>query len=332
MLHLQKPLQIKSMTLHNRLIMPPMQTGKIGDSGIPAEVDFAYYDEKSRGGRLSLIITEHCFISEQGRANRTQLSVASDEVIPALTKLVEAIHANGTKAVAQLNHAGGATTDEATRVGTVSPSGIGIRNGEGGDALDQAGIDQIAADFAAAAVRAKKAGYDGVEIHSAHRYLLNQFYTPVLNKREDAYGGDVEGRTKIHRDVIAAVRKAVGDDYPIFVRLGAVDYTEGGNELADALEAAKILEAAGADVLDISGGLCSYIAPGREQEQGYFSDITAAIRQVVDIPVILTGGVTDIEAAERLLAGGAADMIGVGRAIFKDSGWAERGWARILNK
>ena len=129
-------------------------------------------------------------------------------------------------------------------------------------------------------------------------------------------------RLRLHTEIIRAVRSAVGQEYPVALRLGACDYREGGSTVEDALEAAKILEQTGIDLLDVSGGFCGYVRPG-VQEQGYFQELTEAIKKVVDIPVILTGGITESRAAEALLKSNKADLIGVGRAILKDSLWAK---------
>ena len=184
-------------------------------------------------------------------------------------------------------------------------------------------IKDIIKNFNDAARRVKEAGFDGVEIHSAHGYLLNQFFSPLTNKRTDEYGGDLLGRIKIHLEIIKAVRDAVGDDFPILLRLGASDYMEGGITIEDSKIAALEFEKAGVDILDISGGFCGYSVPSLTG-QGYFSPLTEAIKEVVSIPVILTGGITEVNAAEKLLSTGKADLIGVGRAIYKDSSWAEK--------
>jgi 2,4-dienoyl-CoA reductase-like NADH-dependent reductase (Old Yellow Enzyme family) len=169
----------------------------------------------------------------------------------------------------------------------------------------------------------KEAGFDGVEIHGAHGYLLNQFFSPLTNKRTDEYGGVVFGRIRLHLEVIAAVREAVGEEFPLLLRLGASDYMAGGTRIADSTIAAVEFERVGVDILDVTGGLTGYIRPGHD-EPGYFAELSEAIKGVVSIPVMLTGGVTEPQHAEKLLAEGKADLIGVGRAILRDSEWAQR--------
>jgi len=322
---LLEPLTTGTLKLHNRLVMPPMATAKGGANGEMTDALVDYYAEKSAGGALGLVITEHCYITMQGRNRIGQPSIADDDTIEGWKRLVDVLHGNGSKAVMQINHSGGATTREATGLETVAPSGITspVGPGETPRPLTTAEITTIVEGFAAAARRVRAAGFDGVEIHAAHGYLLNQFFSPLTNKRSDEYGGDTRGRIRMHLEVIAAVRAAVGDDFPVLLRLGAVDYLEGGSRIEDATLAAAEFERAGVDMLDITGGITGFMRPDHD-EPGYFSDVTEAIKGVVSVPVILTGGVTEPSQAEQLLADGKADLIGVGRAILKDSGWAQR--------
>ena len=181
-------------------------------------------------------------------------------------------------------------------------------------------IREIEEQFAAAALRAVRAGYDGVEIHCAHSYLLNQFYSPMTNKRTDEYGGSLENRLRITLETVALVRQAIGDEIPLAVRLGGADYLPGGSTEEDARDAGMLLEAAGVDLLDLSGGMCFYARPGH-LEAGYFASMSEKVKASVSIPVLLTGGVHTIDAAEALLQNGKADLIGVGRALLKDASW-----------
>ena len=333
---LKSPIAVGSLTLKNRLVFPPMATEKAGEGGSVPEALCQYYAEKTRGGYIGLVFTEHSYVSPEGKASPGQVSISRDEDVDGLRRLVEAIHRNGTPVFAQINHAGGAVKKEVTGYESIGPSAVrlpGRRDtGVAPREMTQADIDRVVGDFAAAAARAKAAGYDGVEIHSAHGYLLNQFYSPLSNRRQDRYGGDtLESRIRLHLEVIRAVREAVGDDYPLALRLGASDYMPGGSTADDGVAACRAFAAAGIDLLDISGGFCMYNnpkGPGSD-EQGYFSELTEPIKRAVGVPVILTGGVVDAAAAEALLAGEKADLIGVGRAIARDSGWAERAMSSL---
>ena len=324
MSYLLKPLQVGTLTLSNRLIMPPMATSKAEPDGKVSQAVLDYYAEKSAGGYLSLIIIEHSFIMPQGKASLQQLSAADDSVIEGLRELVAVIHRNGSKAVMQLNHAGSAANEEITGSTPVAPSAVkNPRQGTMPRELTLEGISDLIEAFKNAARRTKEAGFDGVEIHSAHGYLLNQFFSPLTNKRTDEYGGNVHNRIRLHLQVIEAVRVEVGADFPILLRLGASDYTEGGTSLEDSQIAAQAFEKAGVNILDISGGFSGFNVPNLTG-QGFFAPLSAAMKEVVSIPVILTGGITEAQAAERLLEEGKADLIGVGRAVLKDSQWAKQ--------
>lgn len=324
MSHLLKPLNEGKLVLKNRLVMPPMATSKSEKDGTISKDILDYYDEKSKGGFISLIVIEHSFITGQGRASEGQLSVADDSIIKNLKSLSSIIHKNGSKTVMQINHAGSATSKSVTGYEPVGPSAIANpRTSSMPKELTKEDIKGIIEEFKNAALRVKEAGFDGVEIHSAHGYLLNQFYSPLTNKRTDEYGGDLLSRIKIHLEIIKAVRHAVGEDFPILLRLGASDYIEGGSTIEESKIAAVEFEKAGIDILDISGGFCGFIVPGLT-EQGYFSSLTEEIKRVVSIPVILTGGITSVDAADKLIFEEKADLIGVGRAIYKDSKWAEK--------
>ncbi|MBN7771848.1 NADH:flavin oxidoreductase [Clostridium aminobutyricum] len=322
MVKLNIPLSTPKFTLKNRLAFPPIATGKADAEGHLTPELLSYYREKSADGCFGLIIVEHSYISSEGKARGVQLSAANDTDLDGLSRLADAIRENGSFAVLQINHGGSACADCDHPM--IAPSAvINPFSDRMPRAMTHDDIRRIIDLFAAAARRAQKAGFDAVEIHSAHAYLLNQFYSPLTNYREDAYGGSLENRVRLHREVIHAVRQTVGEAYPIFMRLGACDYLPGGNTTEDGAQAAALLEQAGVDFLDVSGGFCRYTIKDRTLA-GYFSDSSIAIRSAVQIPVMLTGGVTTGQEAEALLEQNAADVIGVGRKAMADSGWARR--------
>jgi NADPH2 dehydrogenase len=331
MTYLLKPLKVRSMNLANRLVMPPMATAKAETDGKVTQALLDYYEEKSRGGHISLIIIEHSYIAPEGKAKENQLSVSDDTAIPGLKKLADVIHRNGSKAALQINHVGSAALKEVTGTTPLAPSVIANpRRGDMPREITPKEIGDLVNAFKAAGRRAREAGFDSVEIHSAHGYLLNQFLSPLTNKRSDEYGGDISNRIRMHLQVIQAVRSAVGPDFPIQVRLGASDYMEGGTTIEDSMIAASAFEKAGADIIHVSGGFVGYTPPGLTG-QGFFAPLSGAIKSAVSIPVILTGGITEIEAAEKFLAEKKADLIGVGRAILQDSTWAKRAIESLSN-
>lgn len=313
------PIQIGKLSIDNRLVMPPMQTNKT-ERGRVTDQLVSYYRDRAVYSRPGIIITEHSCIAESGRAAEGQISIAEDDRIEEQLRLTDAIHAGGSKAFIQLNHAGSNGVGD-----SVSASAVNIpvkRLTRRPRELSVEEIHHIEMLFADAAARAVKARYDGVELHCAHGYLLNQFYSPLTNRRTDEYGGSLENRLRFLLETVACVRRAVGPDVPVAVRLGGADYLPGGSKEEDAVEAAGMLEAAGVDLLDLSGGMCFFTRPGH-LEPGYFSSMTEKIKAHVGIPVLLTGGIDRISDAEKLLQAEKADLIGVGRAMLKDAKWRE---------
>ena len=189
---LNTPISVKKIEMKNRLVMPPMATAKSDDEGKVTEQICEYYEEKSHGGYIGLIITEHSYVSLEGKASRGQLSIADDSVIDGLRELTSIIHDNGSKVFAQISHAGSAASTKITGMEVISASavvneGMVGRSRELPKEMTREQIKKTIKDFADASRRVKEAGYDGVEIHSAHGYLLNQFYSPLTNKRNDEY-------------------------------------------------------------------------------------------------------------------------------------------------
>lgn len=331
MLMLEQSITIGKTQLKNRLVMAPVATRKADDDGKVTPALLEHYAARTQGGHIGLVITEHSYIRTIGKASAHQLGCTTDEDIEGLAQLAAAVHQNGSKIILQLNHAGAAIKRDVVSIEGVSPSGVPNPKGALGPgelqathAMSLSEIDDVERSFLQAATRAKKAGFDGVEIHSAHGYLLNQFFSPLTNKRIDAYSGkSIEGRIQLHRQIIKDLRRTFGGDFIIGLRLGGCDYMDGGSTIEDAAKAAPGLVAAGLDFIDLSGGLCFYTLPGKT-EAGYFGDLAKAVKAVVDVPVILAGGVTNRDEAEKLLADGVTDMISVGRAILRDPEWAAK--------
>lgn len=325
--------KIKNIELNTKLVMPPMASEKADEGGIVSRTLCDYYDEKTGGAYIGLVITEHSYVSPEGKASPGQLSISDDSTIEGFKELVSVLHKNGAKVIAQISHAGAAAKPKITGYDVLSSSSIKIprktSDYELPRAMTQKDIDKVINDFAQAARRAKEADFDGVEIHSAHGYLLNQFFSPIMNKRTDKYNGSsIEGRTRLHIEIIESIRKITGSDFLIAVRLGACDYISGGSSLEDSVKAGLLFKEAGVDLLDISGGFCGYTNPEIEEE-GWFSRITQAIKEKIQIPVILTGGIVSPEVAESILVEGKADLIGVGRALLNDSDWPKKAMKKL---
>lgn len=323
-----KSIEIGGLKLEGRILMPPIATYQCDENGMVTQNVCDYYAKRAKNSHVSLIITEHSFISQQGKAKEKQLSSAEDKCIDGLKNLVDTIHACGTKVFAQLNHAGSASMQKVCIITPIAPSSVilpvkpALGDGSLPREIAKTEIPGIVNDFVKAARRAKEAGYDGVEIHSAHGYLLNQFYSPLTNHRIDEYGGSLLNRLRIHREIIHAVRKEVGKEYPISVRFGGCDYMNGGSTIEDSVIAAKVLEQSGVDLLNISGGMCRYTRNGHT-ESGYFKDMSSAVKTAVNIPVAVAGGARSLSDAELLLQEQSADLVGIGRALLKDPRWEE---------
>ena len=324
-MYINQSLEINHKILRNRIVMPPMASGK-AVQGMPTEVQINYYRERSKA--TAMIIVEHEYISAEGMASKGQLSMADDSVIEGYRKLTKAVHEEGALILAQISHAGGVARD--IEDVPIAPSPIVIRpNMPTPKEMTADDISRVIHAFTEAAVRARKAGFDGVEIHGAHGYLLNQFYSPLTNFRTDEYTGNtMEGRTRIHTEIIKSVRKTVGNDFIVALRFGACDYMDGGSEIKDIPTASRIFEQAGIDLLDISGGHCIYTIKGKT-EPGWFAELSKPAKQAVKIPVMLTGGVKTGEDAEKLLEGQAADLIGVGRSMMRDAEWTQKALAEV---
>lgn len=318
---LEKEIIVNRMRLKSRLVLPPMATQR-SENGLINDGLISYYRQYALNPGIGLIITEHSYIAQQGKADPNQVSFASDTVIPLQRRLTAAVHeANPEiKIFAQLNHAGARTSTKITGEELVSASVMAGKEGMS-RALTVSEIDTLRRRFVESALRVKAAGYDGVEIHAAHGYLLNQFYSPLSNRRTDEYGPQtIENRVRLITEIVCDVRVAVGETFPIAVRLGGCDYQEGGSTIADSVEAGIRLESADADLIDLSGGFCSFMRDGHS-EPGFFSDMSSAVKASVNVPVLLTGGITTHESAEELLRAEKADLIGVGRALLRDPNW-----------
>ena len=324
----------KNIEFKNRVVMPPMATAKADDNGNITEDILKYYEDKTKNRLFSAVIVEHNYVDKRGKAHPRQMSVADDSAIAGLSKLASVIKNNEALAILQISHAGSASKKADIGMDPVAPTAMLHPSRK--DKPDMPveltikEIENIRDRFIQGAIRAQKAGFDGVEIHSAHGYLLDQFLSPLSNKREDEYGGDIYGRIKLHIDIIKGIRKAVGPDYPIFIRMGAGDFMEGGLSKEDSVIAAKEFEKAGVDVIDISGGMCFYTIP--ETKPGYFDVISKPIYDAVNVPVILTGGVKKGSDIEDILNRDVCDLVGVGRAVYKNSDWMVEEVKELLEK
>ncbi len=318
--------RIGRLVLPNRLVMAPVDTNFADYEGKVSEKMLAYYGMRAGGG-VGMVIVENSQIEgPRGKNTIRQLCVSDDRFITGLKRLAFAIHKHHVPAILQLHHAGRQTTREITGgLQPVAPSPIPCKNlGERPRALTKNEIEEIENRFAKAAVRAKTAGFDGVELHGAHGYLIGQFMSPYTNHRKDAYGGDFEGRMRFPLRIIEKVRAAVGDDYPILFRLSADEFVKGGITLEESKKIAKRLEEAGVDALDVSAGIYESLVTILEPmsyREGWRVYLARGIKEVVSIPVITVGNIRYPKTVEEILSRGDADFVAMGRALIADPEW-----------
>ena len=316
------PLTIRNFTLRNRVVLPPMANNMSNDNGMVTTKHIKHYARRAEAG-VGMVIVEHAYVRVDGRVNGKQLGIHDDALIPGLRRLVNEVKESGSVVGIQLTHGGGRAKQETAGGTPVAPSAGTIPRGtEPAAALSADQIVHIVEAFVAAARRAIAAGFDFVELHGAHGYLLNQFLSPLTNRRDDVYGGGLTGRLRLPLQVVRAVRQVVDTNHLLLYRLGACDYLDGGLSESEGREAAKALVAAGVDVLDISGGLCGSDLPGwDERTQGYYVPLAAGVRAEVNVPVIGVGGITDPRAADEFIQSGQVDLVAIGRAMLADADW-----------
>jgi len=325
--HLLSPARIGNITVRNRMVMPPMGTNYASDDGFVTERLVRYYEARAEGG-TGLIIVEVAAVAPEGKAITHQIGIWADKFIPGLRYLAESIRKHGARAAIQLHHAGRQTTFQTTGYQPVAPSEIPCpicRDMPRSLTIEE--IKGIVEAFGHAARRAREAGFDAVEIHGTHGYLINQFLSPYSNKRTDEYGGSPAGRRRFPIEVYDAVRAAVGGDFPVIFRMNADEGMEGGITPEEGREFAGLLEKAGVDALHVSGGVYGsplpIIATMYEPEPP-LAHYAAGIRARVTIPVIAVGKIHDPEIGEQLIAGGKADFVSLGRGLITDSHFARK--------
>ncbi len=309
------PIKINGLTIKNRLVMPPMATRMATEEGEVTEKHIKHYTARARGG-VGLIIIEHAYVSPDGKMAGGQLGFYDDKLIVGLKSLVAALHREGARVAIQLNHAGAKAAREATGLQPVGPWNIAVPNGrEVPRPLTLQEMTAIRVAFGQAARRAMEAGFDAVEVHGAHGFLLCQFLSPFTNHRDDAYGGDLAGRLRFPLEVLKEVKTRLKKNVPLLYRFGADDMLEGGLTPQEAKVAAPYLVQAGVDVLDISGGLGG-TGHERATEQGYFVPLAQGIKEVVTVPVIGVGNITEPEYADKIVREGRVDMVAFGHLLL----------------
>ena len=325
--HIFTPLTVKNMTIKNRIVMMPMGTNYGEQNGEMSFLHINYYEERAKGG-VGLIIVENASVdSPQGSNGTTQLRIDHDNYLPRLFKFCENIHKYGTKVAIQINHAGASAVSARINMQPVSASDVPTK--DGGDIprpLTKEEILHIVKKYGEAAKRAQAAGFDAVEIHAGHSYLISQFLSSLTNKRTDEFGGSLENRARFCKLILEEVRNQVGPFFPIMLRLSADELMEGGNTLDDTLQYLEYLQEY-VDIFDVSCGLngsIQYQIDANYMKDGWRSYMAKAVREKFKKPCISMGNIRDPKVAERILADEDADLIGMGRGLIADPAWPNK--------
>lgn len=321
------PIAIGKMALKNRVVMAPMLTNYSDSQGRVSARHLAYYGARALGG-AGLILTEGTAVHPGGRGFPFGLGCWDDEHEAGLKELARTIHQGGAKGAVQLIHAGRQTNTKLAGSQPVAPSPIpcpGMR--EKPRELTREEIGELVEAFATGARRARDAGFDAVELHGAHGYLVNQFLSPYSNKRTDEYGGDTEGRSQFAVRTIRRIRELAGEDFPVLCRISADEFVDGGIKADEAVKIARILEREGVAAVHVSAGVYGSVPPTGHPHgtpYGVFSHLAERIKGAVRVPVITVGRITRPSVAEEILESGKADLVAVGRAHIADPQWARK--------
>lgn len=321
--------KIGRLELKNRIVMPAMGTGFASSTGEASDEIIKYYEARARGG-CGLIITEVTRVDEDtGIATSNQLCATDGKHIPRLTRLADAVHRYDTKIFLQLHHPGRETPSHLLHgKQIVAPSPIPCSViGETPRELTTEECDALVKKFISAAYIAKAAGIDGVELHAAHGYLINQFLSPTTNQRTDKYGGDFVNRLRFLTDIVIGIRYTCGPDFPISVRLSADEFVEGGLKLPDSVKIARHLESIGVQAINVSSGTYESGATVIEPysfEEGWKKHLAKEIKANVKIPVIAVNNIKHPKVAEQLLEEDVCDFVGIARGQLVDPEWANK--------
>ena len=320
--------KIGKLELENRFVRSATWDATADTTGAVTDDSVAIYRKLGEGG-VGLIISGYAFVSPHGQASRGQYSAHCDDMIPGLRKLVKVAHQGGAKIALQIVHAGinsgylrgkGITPLAVSRMTELDQTHREMTSDE---------IEEIISDFGAAALRGKEAGFDAIQFHGAHGYLMSQFISPLFNLRSDQWGGSVEKRRKFHLEVVRSVRKAVGTDFPLMIKFGILDDKEGGLSLDEGVETARQMVEEGIDAIEVSAGVGSATRATKENEseRHYFTERTAAVKRAVTVPIMAVGGLRSLKMAKSIVDSGVTDLISMCRPFIREPGLVGR-WQR----
>lgn len=321
--HLFSPFTLRRLTLRNRIVLSPMCMYSAGDDGLPTDWHLAHYVGRAAGG-AGLLITEATAVEPRGRISQHDLGLWDDAQVEPLARIARLVQAEGAAIGVQLAHAGRKAWSADKGHGPeqpVAPSPLPFaEEWQTPHELAPAEIDRIVGAWQKAAVRAEAAGFDVVEIHAAHGYLNHQFLSPVSNRRTDSYGGSAESRARLLARVVEAVRQVWPEDKPLFVRVSATDWVEGGLAPDEVVSVARRLRALGVDLVDCSsGGLVPAAPPGIGP--GYQVPFAEKVRREAGVATAAVGLITAPEMADEIVRNGRADLVALGRELLRHPYW-----------
>lgn len=320
------PGHIGKLELPNRIIMAPMGTNYANENHHVTDRLIAYHEARAAGG-VGLQIVEHTAVHPLGLTGSRMLAIYDDFAITGLRRLVDAVHALGGRIALQLQHGGRQADPEVIGRRPLSPSAVAVNGGRRPEKMTEEQILEAVEAFGEAARRAQEAGFDGVEVHMAHGYLGCSFLSPLLNRREDKWGGDTERRTRFAREVRKAIVARCGEDFPCWCRISADEFIEGGTDLEEARRFAPLLEEAGYHAIHVSaaiGETARFASAPYYIQPGHLIDYAAGIREVVSVPVIGVGRILRPDMADRFIREGKCDFVALGRALLADPDWPNK--------
>lgn len=325
MVNLFERAAINGMELRNRFVRSATWEGMCDREGRPTSKLSALYRDLASGG-VGLIITGYAFVRPDGKQLPGKMGIHSDAFRDEMRELAEAVHGNGGRICMQLVHAGGQTTAKTIGRRPLAPSSVSVAQfSELPEELPEREIAAIIRAFGEAAGRARQYGFDAVQLHAAHGYLINQFLSPLTNRRNDAYGGSIEDRSRFLIDVYRAVRSAVGADFPVLAKLNGSDNLDGGLELEDAIYAARLLDREGIDAIEVSGGTSASGGKGPvrtkidgPEKEAYNLALATEIKKTVGCPVMAVGGFRSLEVATRAAVENRIDYISMSRPLIRE--------------
>jgi 2,4-dienoyl-CoA reductase-like NADH-dependent reductase (Old Yellow Enzyme family)/thioredoxin reductase len=319
--HLFSPFELRGLLLKNRIVMPPMGVFLVEPGGLITDRTVAYYRRRARGG-AAMVMVEACAVAPEGIVSHTQMRIDGDEYIGGLSRIAEAIKEEGARAAIQIHHAGRQTSTKVIGRRPLAPSPLPCPTIKGEvEPLDLEGIRRLIRLFGDAAQRAMEAGFELIEVHGAHGYLINQFLSPFSNIRQDEYGGDTEGRTRFAIEVVKEIRRRIGEGVPVSFKISAQEFVPNGLTVDESIKIIKLLADAGVDAVQVSAGTDAtpeWISQPMLMPRGCLVDSAHRIREAVEIPVICVGRINGPELAEEILSQGKADLICMGRALLAD--------------